>query len=492
MEIFNVISESYPLMIAAYLLFVFVVALAITLVIKIKSSRELKKDNQKLKKEISNLDNQAKLIVQNDMELKIYQEEAEDKLTKLRLLRKLIGSSISTLDKKELFSKLDEEFINNLGFRKALLIMYRSNDPILNINFTGEETQVFKRIIDPANKIMDTLGVITNEDLQDKQQIKTLFRYLTFKDFILAPVTMGNKIQAIFILAKTTLPSGITNAEKELLSIICMYLSQALDNIKLFESLYKAGEELENKIKEKTSALQKTLAEVQEINKRKTSFISGVSHELRTPLTSIKGFSSLLVAEKFGKLPPKAKKRLERIDSNADKLVNMVNTLLDISRIESKRIEVNIAPGDLTQIVKDVEELLVPQMEQKNIQFKRNIPEKAEVYLDNNLIERVFINIINNAIKFTPEGGSIKVAVYKEQTRCIVAISDTGYGMTKEDCQKIFGEFYRATNITDRKIVGSGLGLSLVKQIIDTHNQKIWVESELDKGTTFYFTLKLV
>jgi signal transduction histidine kinase len=492
MEIIELITESYPMMIATYLLFIILVALITLLIIKMKSSSELKKTNLKLKQEISNLDSQAKLIVQNDMELKIYQEEAEDKLTKLRLLRKLIGSSISTLDKKELFSKLDEEFINNLGFRKALLIMYNSNSVILNINFTDDEIQVFSKIIDPANKIMDKSVIITDKDLENNQQIKPLFRHLTFKDFMLAPITMGNKIQAILVFAKSTLASGITNAEKELLSIICLYLSQALDNIKLFESLYKAGEELESKVKEKTFALKKSLAEVQEINKRKTSFISGVSHELRTPLTSIKGFSSLLVAEKFGELPPKAKKRLERIDSNADKLVNMVNTLLDISRIESKRIEINIAPGDLVQIVRDVEELLTPQMEQKNIKFIRNIPDQLEVYLDKNLIERVFINIINNAIKFTPEGGTIKVSIHKEQNRCLVAISDTGYGMTKEDCQKIFGEFYRATNVTDRKITGSGLGLSLVKQIIDTHKQKIWVDSELNKGTTFYFTLKLV
>jgi signal transduction histidine kinase len=225
------------------------------------------------------------------------------------------------------------------------------------------------------------------------------------------------------------------------------------------------------------------------VSKLKSEFISSVSHELRTPLTSIKGFSSLLIAEKFGALPPEAKSRLERIDQNVDKLVNMVNTLLDISRIESKRIDIQIAPADLSALVKDVKEMLTPQITRKQINLSIETPESLNVYMDKNLIERVFINIINNSIKFTPAQGSIVVKCTPKEDYVLVSIKDTGCGIEKYDLERIFQEFYRTKSATG--IVGTGLGLSLVKKIIETHKEKIWVESEVNKGTSFFFTLKI-
>jgi signal transduction histidine kinase len=287
------------------------------------------------------------------------------------------------------------------------------------------------------------------------------------------------------------MPTDVRRAEKEIFSIICMYLGQCLDNIQLFEEIYNAKDELEKKVKERTNELVKSLREIEAISRAKSDFISNVSHELRTPLTSVKGFSSLLVAEKFGKLPEEAKKRLETIDENVDKLVNMVNTLLDIARIESGKTEVKIAPADIAKSIRDSGEFLSPQMQTKAIKLVLDIPDTLLVYMDKNLIDQVFINLIGNAVKFTPNEGQITISAKVNGNQAIIAVSDTGYGIEKENLEKIFQEFFRVDNTINVQAKGTGLGLSLVKRIIEIHKEKIWAESETGKGSTFYFTLKL-
>jgi signal transduction histidine kinase len=488
MESLRLTLQVNPTIVFTYLFFGITLILAFLLYNKIRMLQLYQKRNKTLEEEIRELDHQARLIIKSDMKLKLYQEEIEDKLKKLTSLGDLIRASTNILDKDELLSKLDEEFINNLGFKKAAIFVQPQGEAKWTINLTPAETELFRQITTQKKDLFSTLSVVSSDYLEDDESLTQLFAGLRAKDFLFAPIHMGANVFAIFLLNKCILPSGITQAEKESFFIVSRYLGQCLDNIKLFEALYHAGEELETKVKEKTFQLTRSLTEIKEISKMKSEFISGVSHELRTPLTSIKGFSSLLIAEKFGALPPEAKKRLERIDQNVNKLVDMVNTLLDISRIESRRMEVKIAQADLIPLIKDVSELLLPQITQKHIEFSSEIPESLMVYMDRNLIERVFINIINNAIKFTPENGKIMIKCKPKDDYAIISIKDTGCGMEKHDLEKIFQEFYRTQSA--KGIQGTGLGLSLVKKIIETHNEKIWVESEINKGTSFCFTLK--
>ena len=445
----------------------------------------LKKKIENLEKELTELDEQAKLIIKSDLEIKIYQEEIQDKFRKLSFLKDFIGFSLNILDKDELFRRIDSKVINELGFEKGAIITYPEEEIKINIGFSQEELSVIKDLL--KEKVLTSRLIIYFPKGDVEKEGKRIF----FDEFLAGPVISGAKISAFFVVSKCRLLRGISEAEKEIFSIICMYLGHCLDNIRSFEALYRAGEELENKVKEKTFELKKSLEELERVSKMKSEFISSVSHELRTPLTSIKGFSSLLVAEKFGKLPPPAKERLKKIDENVDKLVNMVNTLLDISRIESRRIEIKIAPHDLPQLIKDVVDFLMPQIDNKNIKIELNLPPYLEVYMDRNLIERVLINLINNAIKFTPSGGRITVSCQKKEKKAVVSVEDTGCGIAKDDLEKIFNEFFRADNPVNREVKGAGLGLSLVRRIIDIHKERIWVESQLNKGTTFYFTLKL-
>ena len=489
MDTLRLILNINPFIVFTYVFLGTSLVLAYLLYNKLRASEFLRKKQLDLEEEIRELDHQARLIIKSDMKLKLYQEEIEDKLKKLTSLGDLIRASTNILDKDELLSKLDEEFISNLGFKKAIIFLQPHGETKLAIGVSGAETEIFRQIIEKKKDLFSALSVVSSDYLEDDESLKPLFNGLHAKDFLFAPINIGNHLFAVFLLNKCILPSGITQAEKESFFIVSRYLGQCLDNIKLFEALYHAGEELETKVKEKTFQLTRSLAEIKQVSKMKSEFISGVSHELRTPLTSIKGFSSLLIAEKFGALPPEAKKRLERIDQNVNKLVDMVNTLLDISRIESKRMDIKIAPADLTTLVKEVSELLMPQMSQKHLEFTLEVPESCTVLMDRNLIERVFINIINNAIKFTPDNGKIMVKCKPKDDYVLISVKDTGCGMEKHDLEKIFQEFYRTQSA--KGIQGTGLGLSLVKKIIETHSEKIWVESEINQGTAFCFTLKL-
>jgi len=450
-----------------------------------RKNKLLKQRIRTLEENLNELDEQAKLIIKSDLELKLYQEEIQDKFRKLSFLKNFISASLNILDREKLFFQINKEVIREIGFEKGAIITYPEEEIKVNIDFPQEELLVIREIL--RKKISSAGYIVFSDSGMVEKEGKKIF----FDEFLAGPIISKAEIRLIFLVSKCILSRGITEAEKEIFSIICMYLGQCLDNIRSFEVSYRAGEELENKIKEKTFELKKSLEELEKVSKMKSDFISSVSHELRTPLTSIKGFSFLLVEEKFGKLPPPAKERLKKIDENVDKLVNMVNTLLDISRIESRRIEIKIAPHDLPQLIKDVVDFLMPQIDDKNIRIELNLPSYLEVYMDRNLIERVLLNLINNAIKFTSSGGKITVSCQKKEEKAIVSVADTGCGIAKDDLEKIFNEFFRADNPINRKTRGTGLGLSLVKRIIDIHKEKIWVESELNKGTTFYFTLKV-
>jgi len=436
-------------------------------------------------KTVAEMDNQAKIILKSDMELKVYQEEVEDKLDKLTFLKNLIISSVTLMDREDLYAQVNEKVINDLGFKKGLIFNYDLLDQRISIGCTPAEETAFKDFLLHKKQVLTSTYLLS----YDSEPCSKLSYTLGFNDYLIAPIRGHDTVHSVFFVGGMLVPTPIRIAEREIFSIICMYLGQCLDNIKLFEDLYLSKDELEKKIRERTTELVKTLKEMEGVNKAKSDFISSVSHELRTPLTSVKGFSSLLVAEKFGALPPEAKARLEKIDQNVNKLVEMVNVLLDISRIESGKTEIKIAPADIVKLIKDAGDFLSPQIQAKKITFETELPDELVVLMDKNLIERVLINLINNSLKFTPEGGKIKIVCAQENERAKISITDTGCGIPKEDMGKLFSEFYRSQ--LTKGMPGTGLGLSLVKRIIETHKEKIWVESEVGKGTTFYFTLKL-
>jgi signal transduction histidine kinase len=336
-----------------------------------------------------------------------------------------------------------------------------------------------------TGKTFSSISVPHNTVLREK--INHIFKV---NSFVISPILPKEGSKGFSFVGTENMDVAITEGDEELITILSNQIGQALENARLFEKTWRAQQELEKKVEERTRELTLAFEEVKKISKRKTDFISSVSHELRTPLTSIKGYAAILMEEKLGHLPAAAKERLEKINRHSDELVHMVNDLLDIARIESGRAVMKMEEQDLKTVISDVADLISIQCKNKNIELITNIQKDIPpVLADRTQLERVFINLLGNAVKFTPESGKITIKAHTEDNVIQVDISDTGIGIPPDSLSMLFEEFYRVDNPINQLVKGTGLGLSLVKHIIEAHKGKIWVESKQGKGSTFSFTL---
>ncbi|MFB0546949.1 MAG: GAF domain-containing protein [Anaerolineae bacterium] len=230
-----------------------------------------------------------------------------------------------------------------------------------------------------------------------------------------------------------------------------------------------------------------------EADRAKSEFVSTVSHELRTPMTSIKGYSDLLWMEAVGRLNEEQKKFLSIIKSNADRLTDLINDLLDISRIESGRIKLDLKPLQIEEIVTGVVNSLRRQIKDKGLTLALNIPSGlGKVRGDRHRITQILTNLISNAYQYTPSGGEITVSLSRTDSAIRVDVADTGIGIAPEDQSRIFDRFYRADHPLVRESNGTGLGLAIVKMFVEMHGGRIWVDSKLGQGSTFTFILPLM
>ncbi len=218
-------------------------------------------------------------------------------------------------------------------------------------------------------------------------------------------------------------------------------------------------------------------------------FVANASHEIRTPLTSIKGYAETLLE---GAIDDKknAKDFLQIISTDSNRLVQLVDDLLDLSRIESDKLNLNFSPHSIKSIVERVLVGLEKQASNREITLKKDIPENiSEVSIDDASIAQVLLNLIENGIKYNKKGGSITISAKEDGNFVRVDVSDTGIGIPEEDLPRIFERFYRVDKARSRELGGTGLGLSIVKHIIQAHNGEVSVVSELEKSSTFSFTL---
>ena len=225
-------------------------------------------------------------------------------------------------------------------------------------------------------------------------------------------------------------------------------------------------------------------------NRTKSELVANVSHELRTPLNSIIGFSEVLQDETFGSLNEKQIKYVDHIFTSGKQLLSLINDLLDISKIEAGKMELNYTNFSISTVIDDVMNLVLPMLSDKGIVIEATIDQQIIfVNADIKKVKQVLLNLLDNAIKFTPTGGSIKIDVIRDGDMLKVAISDTGIGISEDDQKKLFQPFVQLDGSTTREYKGTGLGLVLVKQMIELHGGEVWIESEFGKGSTFIFTL---
>ncbi len=231
------------------------------------------------------------------------------------------------------------------------------------------------------------------------------------------------------------------------------------------------------------------ITELKKLEKMRTEFVANVSHELKTPLTSIKGFVETLQGEALEDKKT-ALRFLDIIQKHTQRLENLVTDLLNLSSIESKESPVNPSPVGVNIILDGVISLYKEQLSKKRQEMRVEIPSGiSKIYVDKEKIELVFSNLIDNAIKFTPEGGKIFLRATDENGFIRVDVEDTGIGIPPEHLSRIFERFYRVNKSRSRELGGTGLGLAIVKHIVQAHRGKVSVKSDPNKGAVFSVSL---
>jgi len=233
------------------------------------------------------------------------------------------------------------------------------------------------------------------------------------------------------------------------------------------------------------------ITRLKQLEKIRQDFVANVSHELRTPLTTIKGYAETLLD---GALKEDlASQFVQVIKRHTDRLTKIVEDLLMLSKIETKEFQLKMEMISLPNLIDDIIDFLKEPAEKKKISLSRHeIHSSLAIRADRSYLEQVLINLLDNAIKYTPEGGRVIVSVVEKDSKDIqFSIEDNGIGIPNEDLSRIFERFYRVDKGRSKELGGTGLGLSIVKHLVQAHGGRVWVDSQLGKGSTFYFTLPM-
>jgi len=308
-----------------------------------------------------------------------------------------------------------------------------------------------------------------------QQECDTAQTSLQVTEFSILPIILDGVAMGTLTIALSKPLEEFSAAERESLGQITLVVALAIDRARLYEETVRNNKKL------------------QELDKLKDEFLSVASHDLRTPMTSIKGYLYLMI-KKSNQLAPDMSEKLQRIYNSSERMIALINDMLNVQRIEGGRMQMVFEVFDIVPFAKDViEELSGIALERNlNISFTTNAPQYI-IRADKNRLHEVLTNLIGNAIKFTPIGGSIVITIDSQEKHVRVSVKDTGIGVAKKDLPVLFTKFGRidTTNSKAAQVPGTGLGLYICKKIIQLSNGEISAESEAGVGSTFTFTVPL-
>nr|WP_305064771.1 PAS domain-containing sensor histidine kinase [Methanococcoides sp.] len=228
------------------------------------------------------------------------------------------------------------------------------------------------------------------------------------------------------------------------------------------------------------------------MNLEKSKFLANMSHELRTPLNAVIGFSEMLMLGTFGTLNEKQTKYVDNITSSGKHLLDVINDILDLSKIEAGRMELQPKEFDVPSTIEEVNMLLASMAVKKRIDISTDLADNTIVIeADKTKFKQVLYNLLSNSLKFTPNNGTVVVSANVKDEMLYVSVKDSGMGIAKEDIGAIFSPFRQLEEMSSKVQQGTGLGLTLVKRFVEMHGGEIWVDSEIGKGSTFTFTMPL-
>jgi len=314
---------------------------------------------------------------------------------------------------------------------------------------------------------------VRQSDLQDCH--KAILSQFEIRANLVMPLLQGQELWGLLCIHTCTAPRHWQPKEVELVQQISQQLAIAIQQANLFTQLTERNEQL--------ALSNEALARATRL---KDEFLANMSHELRTPLTSILGMSEALQEKTFGEITARQEKALKQIEKSGRHLLNLINDILDFSRIESGRLDLDLIPVNLTQVCHDSLAMVQQIAQDKDLHLNSQIATPLGfLLLDERRIFQCVVNLLSNALKFTPSGGTVTISIHQENEEVAISVRDTGIGIDPQHFNKLFEPFEQIDSSLSRQYEGTGLGLALVKRLVEAHQGRVTVTSELGKGSCF-------
>jgi signal transduction histidine kinase len=423
----------------------------------------------------------------NEMTAELKQNigKLQQKMDHIAALHELSEASSKRLDEEKILRIALSTGIKGLGFERGVLYLVNPEEQViegrLSVGMTDfvSEREIQKRrvplygtdILSDVVRHNRSYNVV--DPARDTRCNRQFMSETKTKAFCLVPIRTSEKIIGIFSADNYFSSHPINDEQVGNLATFANTAGLAVENVRLYNELQTRYEEL--KI----------------LDKLKANFVANVTHELRTPLTPVKGYVDALVDGTLGNLPEEQLKVLKIVRENVNTVINRVNQLVDFALIEQKELKSELQPFDLVKVIQLCADKIEDEAAEKGLKFYRFLPENLPaVNGDPEQIEKVLNSLLHNAVKFTLEG-YIALKVQRQDDLAKIEISDTGIGIPGEETDKIFEKFYQVDGSTARKHGGMGIGLSLVKGILEEHSSNVEVKSTVGEGSTFAFTLPI-
>ncbi|WP_454063985.1 ATP-binding protein [Candidatus Nitrospira salsa] len=441
---------------------------------------------------------------QREEAISTYVETITKQVSQLSTLNQTGAAIASTLDVDRLLATVLKLLVENLGFVRMALVFYDSERRIgLVSQVTGVSEELedlvkeFEIPIDGNDGISADLLIRGKPVLVKDIETVTNRMYLPalracrevgVTSFIVAPLKSQDRILGYLGADRGIIPC--TQEDLDVLMTIANHVSVAIDNARAYQALGQFNQTLEDRVQERTEALQQANERLREHDRLKSMFVSIASHELRTPMTSMKGLVDNMLDGLTGTLNERQSFYLSRVKRNLERLTRMSNDLLDLSKIDAGVMQLSCAPLSVEELAHEVVEVMQPVARQisLNLVFDVNAP-LPTILGDRDKLDQVLTNLINNAMKFSRPGTDVQVGGRIRDDHMVeVCVRDSGCGIPVNEIPHIFERFYRGESVVV-EARGSGLGLAISKSLVELHGGKIWVQSEVGEGSQFFFTV---
>jgi PAS domain S-box-containing protein len=305
------------------------------------------------------------------------------------------------------------------------------------------------------------------------------------KSLVLNPITYSNKMLAVLVLSSI---KKVTPNELQFIERLSSQIGISLNNQNQYKHLKALSEQLKqrgNEISQKNAALEQS-------NRLKTEFLANMSHELRTPLNAIIGFSEVIKDKLLGDLNDEQEDYVKEIFDSANHLLSLINDILDLSKIEAGKMSVTLELVNLSELLRNSLSIIKEKAHAKKIILKLDVDEEADfVEVDSRKFKQIIFNLLSNAVKFTPDGGEVRVTATRQEKELLLEVQDTGIGIEADQIKLLFQPFIQLDGSLARQFEGTGLGLAMVKRLVELHHGTVNVTSEIDKGSCFSVRLPI-